>query len=185
MTMNRVKVLWQGFPGAPGYSNHYVGSTTTAQTAIRAFYLAIAAILPTGLTLQVPNTGDQVSEATGLITGAWSGTAQAQIVSTGAGTFSGCSGAIVNWRTAQVVNGRRPMGRTFLVPLISSAYDSQGSLSSAALSTIQSAADTLITSLAGELKVWSRPKPTIAGAAVTAIQAQVPDLACVLKSRRT
>lgn len=185
MTMNRVKVLWQNFSGAPGYSNHYVGSTTTAQTAIRAFYNALASYIPTGTTIQVPNTGDQVNEATGQITGAWTGTPQSQVTCSGAGNYSGPCGAIVNWRTAEVINGRRPMGRTFIVPLVVGSYDSNGSLSAGTISAIQTAADTLISSLAGELKVWSRPKPTIAGANVTVVSAQVPDMAAILKSRRT
>jgi hypothetical protein len=114
MTMNKVRVLWQNFPGAPGYSNHYVGSAVLAQTALRTFYDAIKAFLPTGMTIQIPNTGDQIQEADGSITGAWSGPAQAQVVCTGVGNYAGPAGACVNWRTANVINGRRPMGRTFL-----------------------------------------------------------------------
>jgi hypothetical protein len=138
--MNRVRVLWQNFNGAPGYSNHYVGSLVTAQTAIRTFYNALVSILPTAMTIQVPNSGDQVQEATGQIIGAWSGTAQTVVTGTGTASYSGASGAIVNWRTSAVINGRRPMGRTFIVPLASSQYDAQGSLVSSAVNQIQTAA---------------------------------------------
>jgi len=185
MTMNRVRVLWQGFPGAPGYSNHYVGSLTTAQTAIRAFYAALVTYLPNNLTITVPNTGDQVEEATGKITGVWTGAAQAVVTATGTGNYSGASGAIVNWRTGAIVNGRRPIGRTYLVPLVSGSWDANGTLATATQAGIQTAADALIVALAGELKIWSRPKPTIAGANVTVVTAQVPDMAAVLRSRRT
>jgi len=185
VTINRVRVLWQNFPGAPGYTNHYVGSLVTAQTAIRTFYLAINNIVPTGLTLQVPSSGDQISEATGQITGTWSGAAQAVVTGLGSGNYSGASGAIVNWKTSALVAGRRVQGRSFIVPIVATSLDTQGSLSSATITTIQNAANQLITDLAGELKIWSRPRDTIAGTAATVISAQVPDLAAVLRTRRT
>lgn len=184
MTMNRVRVLWQGFPGAPGYSNHYVGSLVTAQSAIRAFYATVAPYLPNNLTLTIPASGDQVSEATGKIIGVWSGTPQTVVTATGSGNFSGSSGAIVNWRSSAIVNGRRPIGRTYLVPIIAGSYDATGTLATATLAGIQGAADALIVALAGELKVWSRPTATIAGSANAVITAQVPDMAAVLRTRR-
>lgn len=183
--MNRVRVLWQNFPGSPGYSNHYVGSNVLAQTAIRAFYASLVTLLPNNLTITVPNSGDQVSEATGEITGVWTGAAQTVVTATGAGNYPGPTGAIVNWRTSNVINGRRPMGRTFLVPMASVAYDAVGTLATAAQTTIQNAANQLITDLAGELKIWHRPTDTQAGANVTVTSANVPDMAAVLRSRRT
>lgn len=185
MTLNRVRVLWQNFSGAPGYTNHYVGSLVTAQTAIRQFYQDTSTFYPTGLTVSVPSSGDQINEATGQIIGSWSGSAQTNVTGTGAGNYSGPSGAIVNWRTSLVVNGRRPMGRTFLVPLVVANYDNSGTLASATVTGIQNAANALITALAGELKIWHRPDTKGPGVGATVISAQVPDMAAVLKSRRT
>jgi len=184
MVMNRVRVAWQNFPGAPGVSTFYVGSAVLAQSEIRAFFDALKAFLPSGLTLQVPNNGDQVDESTGLIVGAWTGAPQALITCTGTGNYPGSAGACVNWRTSLVISGRRPIGRTFLVPLTTGSFETNGSIAAATLTAIQTAANTLITNLAGELKVWSRPRPTIAGANVTVTSANVPDLAIVLRSRR-
>lgn len=182
--MNRVRVLWQNWPGAPGYSNHYVGSNVLAQTAIRTFYDAIKALVPTGLTIQVPNSGDQINEATGQITGVWTGAAQSVVTGTAVANYAGGAGAIVNWRTSGLIDGRRPMGRTFLVPLAVTAFDSQGSLSASTISIVQGAATQMITDLAGELKIWHRPNAVGAGSNVTVISAQVPDLAAVLRTRR-
>lgn len=184
MTMNRVRVLWQNWPGAPGYTNHYVGSAVTAQTAIRTFYDALKANIPTGLSIQVPSSGDQIAEATGDITGVWSGAAQAAVVGTSVGVYAGPTGACVNWRTAQIINGRRPMGRTFIVPLSNASFETNGTLAAAALALIQAAANQLIIDLAGELKVWHRPNAAGPGANVTVLTAQVPDMAAVLRSRR-
>lgn len=185
MTLNRVRVLWQNFPGSPGYTNHYVGSLVTAQTAIRTFYQSVNTLFPAGLTIQVPSSGDQINEATGQIVGAWTGAAQAVVTSVGSGNYSGATGACINWRTALLVAGRRPMGRTFLVPLTVASYDTGGTLSTPTLTQIQGAATQLITDLAGELKIFSRPRPTIAGVGATVVSAQVPDMAAVLRSRRT
>lgn len=184
MTMNRVRVLWQNWPGAPGYTNHYVGSNVLAQTAIRTFYDAIKSYVPNGLTIQVPSTGDQVNEATGAITGVWSGAAQAVVTGGGNVAYANAVGACVNWRTGLIIDGRRPMGRTFLVPLTSQAFETNGTLGSVALTTIGTAATQLIADLAGELKVWHRPNAAGPGSNVTVLTAQVPDMGAVLRSRR-
>lgn len=188
MTMNRVRVIWSNWPGAPGYSNFYVGTTITDHTPIRTFFNSLNGILPSAVTITVPTSGDQISEATGLITGSYSATVTGGPVSGAAGNsgaYAGMAGGQVQWQTSAVINGRRPLGKTFIVPLYSSGFDANGSLSPTALTTLQTAAAALITALSGELKVWSRPKPSIAGANVTVTSARVPDLAIALRSRRT
>jgi hypothetical protein len=184
MSMNRVRCVWAGWPGAPGYTNFYTGTSIVNQTEIRTFFQALIGLLPTGLTIQVPNTGDVVDEVNGHITGAWSGAANTVVTGTQVGVYAGSVGACVNWRTGLLVAGRRPIGRSFLVPLIGAAFQADGSLAAATITTIQSAANTMITNLAGELKVWSRPRPTLTGQSVTVISENVPDLAVVLRSRR-
>jgi len=184
MTLNRVRVLWQNFPGAPGYSNHYVGSAVTAQTELRTFYDALKGFLPSGLTIQVPSSGDQIEEATGQITGVWSGAAQTIITANGTGTYPGSAGACVNWRSDAIVAGRRPMGRTFLVPLVGGSFETNGTIATATIAAIVAAGTTLITNLGDQLKIWNRPTPTRAGGQSRVISAQVPDLAVVLRSRR-
>jgi hypothetical protein len=184
MAMNRVRCLWQNWPGSPGYTNFYVGTSIVNQTEIRAFFQAMITYLPTGLTITVPSSGDVVDESTGLITGAWSGSANTLVTATGTGNYPGSAGACVNWRTSLLIAGRRPIGRTFLVPMVTGSFETNGSIATATLSGITTAANTLITNLAGELKVWSRPRPSIAGANVTVTSANVPDLAVVLRTRR-
>jgi hypothetical protein len=76
------------------------------------------------------------------------------------------------------------MGRTFLVPLASGAFENNGTLATTTLATLNAAATQLITDLAGELKVWHRPNAAGPGSNVTVLTAQVPDMAAVMKSRR-
>lgn len=187
MTMNRVRVVWSNWPGAPGYSNFYVGTTITDHTPIRTFFDAVKAFLPNSVSIQVPTSGDQISEATGLITGSYSATVTGGAVGgavANTGAFAGSAGCQIQWQTSAVINGRRPLGKTFLVPGYGTLYDSNGSLLTSSQNAIQAAGTALIAALSGELKVWSRPKPSIAGANVTVTSCRVPDLSVSLRSRR-
>jgi len=188
MTMNRVRVVWSNWPGAPGYSNFYIGTTITDHTPIRTFFQALVNYLPSAVTITVPTSGDQISEATGAITGVYSATVTGGVVNGAAGNsgvYAGMAGAQVQWQTSAIINGRRPLGKTFIVPLYSTAFDSNGSIGVLPLAAIQAAGTALVAALSGEMKVWSRPRPSIAGANVTVTGARVPDLAIALRSRRT
>lgn len=189
--MNRHRVVWSNFPGAPGYSNFFTGTGVTDSTPFKTFFSTAigsgaTSILPNGTVLTFPSSGDQVEEATGQIVGTWTGTAPTTLVSSATATsYAGMAGAQCQWLTSLIVSGRRVRGATFLVPLLNQAFDSNGSLSTGTVGNIQSAATALIAALAGELKIWSRPRPTIAGANATVIAARCPDLAVSLRSRRT
>jgi hypothetical protein len=182
MVMNRVRVVWSGLGGLPGLSTFYMDTATSDPTAIRTFFDAIKTQFPSPLTWQVENSGDKVNEINGEIVGSWAGPAQTVVSGISAAAYSAPSGAIVRWITGAVVDGRRPTGRTFLVPLLSSAYDSSGTLSSTAVTTIQGAATALVSALA--LKVWHRPKAGTGGQALVITSALVPDKAYVLRRRR-
>ena len=183
----RVNTSWSNFPGAPGISSIYSLTQPSASglTDIRSFFSAFSTIIPAGATLQVEGEGDIINDATGTLTGAWSATQPAAINCSGAGNYSGSTGAVVHWFTNGVVRGRRVRGRTFLVPLVASAYDTNGSLSSSAISSITTAADGLIAAAGITPAVWSRPTGFASGAAFEVVSSRVPDLAVVLRSRRS
>lgn len=193
-TINRARVSWNNFTGAPGLSTFYFGSSTVDMTALRTFFAAVAVTLPNSVQIAVPSSGDQINDTNGQIVGIWTGPAQATVTATaGSGAYAGGSGAVVEWLSSAIVGGRRPIGKTFLVPLYNTFYESNGSLTSAVIATLTTAAQALITAYAGEMKVFSRPftppagssKPARVGVASTIVAARVPDLAAVLRSRRT
>lgn len=187
-TLNRVRVSWQSWPGAPGVSTFYTrNATTQAQVdAIRAMFNSLIGLLPSGLLIQVPSVGDTVDSDTGLINGSWTAaTTPASVVGTAVQAYAGNAGAVINWQTALVLAGRRVRGRTFLVPLVSTAYDTTGSLSSAALTTIQTAANSLVAALGTDFVIYSKPRPGGGTGVGAVISARVPDLAVTLRSRRT
>lgn len=192
--LNRVTVAWQGWPGSPGVTQFYTDNVPAQTTidGIRSFFQSLITLLPTGLTINVPGSGDIVEDATGGLAGSWSvGTTPLQVTGNGAGTYAGNAGAVVHWLTNTVVTKRRLRGRTFIVPMVSSAYDATGSLSVTALNTLTTAASTLVSAAGGNLVVWHRPviqKGTgvvvRTGSNGKITSSRVPDLAVSLRSRR-
>jgi hypothetical protein len=186
--LSRVNVAWQNWPGAPGSTVFYGNSTSWVQgdvDAIRTFFDAIKQYLPSGLTITVPSSGDNIDDGTGDIVGTWSVATPPIVVSgTGAGAYAGNAGAVVHWLTDDVVNGRRVRGRSFLVPLTSAAYDTGGSLIAGALTILSNAAAALVTATSLRMQVWHRPQPPAAGSSHPINGSRVPDLAVSLRSRR-
>jgi hypothetical protein len=187
-----------GFTGAPGYTNLYYANPVADNlplAAIAQFWTDIAAYFPTTAEVQVPGEGDYIEDTTGEITGGWSQSAPPAIGMTGSGNYSGASGGLVHWHTDGIVNGRRVRGRTFLVPFVVGMYDTNGSLQSGVVSLIQASALTLVAAEGADLAVWSRPvegdataTPPIAaraGSSHVVTNASCPDLAAVLRSRRS
>lgn len=210
MVMNRHRIVWSNFPGAPGYTNFFTGSSIVDSTPFKTFLNAATNItgggpstwVPNGTQFTFPSSGDQIDESTGKITGTWTGTAPSALTSAAtAGPFAGPAGAQIQWLTSLIVNGRRVLGKTFLVPMLPLAMDNNGSLSTTAVANIKAAGDALIVALAGELKIWSRPfipdpatnppvgapghKTARAGSNAQVISCRVPDLAVTLRTRRT
>lgn len=187
MPLNRVRVAITGVTGLPGVATHYVGTSITDMSAIRTFWDSVKSVFPTGVQIQVPNTGDVIIDDSGQITGSWAGAAQAVIAATGgAGSWNPTTGPMVRWNTPQVVDGRRPIGKTFLVPSMTSVIGTNGQLSSSIVTTVQSAATALIVALGGELKIYHRPKgdPPHGGVACTVTAGTVSNKVMVLRSRR-
>jgi len=201
----RVKARWQGFVGAPGYSVFHfkdidgsLGPTDTSDIAgqVRSFYDTIKAHLAPPVTIQVMSDVEVINEADGKMTDILTAGVIAPVTSTGAaGTgYSAPSGAVVTWRTAGVRNGRRVQGKTFLVPLISTAYQADGSINSVALQAIETASLALSanSTSAPDFGVYARPikesliplRAAQDGVFHTATGYRVPDMAAILRSRR-
>lgn len=199
MPLSRVSAAWQGWPGAPGVSQMYYGTalgdlpTQNNIDAIRTFFNSLAFLLPVGLTITVPRSGDRINQTDGKIIGAWEvPVAPAVVTGTAAGNYAGNAGAVIHWLTTVVVNGRRVRGRTFLVPLAASAYDASGSLSQATQTALQNAASALVSQVDGAPSVWARPfidptgkKAPREGSLAQITSVRVPDLAVSMRSRRT
>jgi hypothetical protein len=185
MPLNRVRVSLTGAGGLPGVWTFHMGTSVTDMTALRTFFDGVKSVFPNTVVIGVPNAGDTINEDSGQIEGAWTGPTQASVIGTGGvGAYLSTAGAMVRWNTPQVVNGRRPIGKTFLVPCMTGNFSSAGTISGAIATTIQTAATALIVAYAGEMKIYHRPVAGHGGVGCTIIAATVPGKQVVLRSRR-
>lgn len=192
VSMLRGRAVWQGFTGAPGYTNWFwdysTGTPVQAElelTTMHDFFNVLKAQLPTDVTISFQTDMALIDSTSGQQTGQVSVADPGQVTGTGSGAYASPTGALVRWTTDVFRNGRQVRGRTFLVPLIASSYDTTGSLTPAAVTLFQTAANGSLTS--GDLPrvVFSRPPAGGGAGAATAVTGfVVPDLAVILRTRR-
>jgi hypothetical protein len=193
MALMRVTTRWSGFTGAPGYSvMHFSAFEATAAAAqdavdaVRVFFDSVKGHLPSIVSLQVLSDVEIVQEDNGQLLDIVTAPVAPLVVNGSvAGAYSAPSGAVIHWLTNTVSNGRRVRGRTFLVPLANSQYEANGTLLATTVTSITNAAVALINDLDTALVVYGRPSPNgVDGFIAAASGARVPDMACVLRSRR-
>lgn len=151
---------------------------------LHTFFNAITTWLPTSVHISFPSVGDSYNDTTGALTGSWTASSNADVVGGSLDSYAAPAGAVVNWNTAGIVNGRRVRGRTFIVPVARNGYDTDGTLSAAFVSALDLAASDLVTNSAGGLLVWHRPVGGVGGSAHSVTGHRVRDKIAVLRSRR-
>ena len=199
-TVYRVRAVWSGFQGAPGYSNFSFSDLTTdtarnvAGAAVKEFFTGLAAFLVTGCSIQVQPEVTEWDASTGQLTGASTMTTVplASISTATAAPYAGGSGAAITWKTGVIFNGRRVSGRTYLVPL-QGCYEQEGTLSAAAITAIGSAATAFIGSAGADFAIWAKqfadpvgedPAVQIGGAVASVSGYTLRDIASQMRSRR-
>lgn len=199
--IQRQRVTVTGYPGGPGVMTFYEADAATGQAALRAFLAAMTANFPLATSLQIETNGDTINDATGAITGTWTGTAQANVVGTDTGSYSAPAGFMAVWGTTAIVGGRRLRGRNYFVPASGTSFDADGAAAPSMVATYSGYAQTLVTTTAGNLLVWSRPRvatpswtdrnghvhPALAaraGSSAAVVTGAISSKAVVLRSRR-
>lgn len=187
MALQRVRCEWTGTGiEGPGLTTFYGAADGTQAVAVAAasFFNGLKSYLPTGTSIAVPATGDVIDEATGALTGTWGSGPTTTITGSGTGSFAQGVGARIVWETDAIRGGRRVRGSTFVVPLVTSSYEANGTLGTGALAALQAGVDAFLSQFGGNGRVWSRPRPGLVGAAVPIVRARVPDAVSWLRSRR-
>lgn len=188
-TIQRMRVEWSGSAiVGPAISTFYCDPAVASfnPDAVKNFFTAIAGKFVGGVTWTIPNQGDTLEETTGKLTGVWGTTGGGTVSgSAGAADFAHGVGAQIAWKTANVQNGHRVRGRTFLVPMIAAAYKSDGNIDGGTVTVLQNAATALINAHAGSLSVWHRPKANSGGFHAPITSAVVNNQISWLRSRRT
>lgn len=163
MKLHRMVLEWAG-PQVTGRAVtvlHFDGTEEAAPpvAAIKTAFTSLAPGLPTGVSIVIPNGGDSIDDTTGDLDGFWSSTAGGTINGTGAATAAAGVGAVIAWSTGTIVSGtkgpRRLRGRTFLVPVTSTAYGNDGKITTPMMSTLNTVAGQIFA--AGAFGIWHRP----------------------------
>lgn len=177
--------MWSGFPGGPGVSTFYATDPLSAVGPLHTFFDAVKALLPTDVSIQVPGQGDEIDDGTGDLVGSWTTTAPAVVTGTSVAVYSAPNGMCVDWLTGAVRGKRRLQGRTFIVPVTTAHFQTNGQPDASAISTVQTAGNALVASASSAgLRIWGRPNQTSAGTSSLITGARVPTFWVVLRSRR-
>lgn len=160
------------------------GDENATITAANTFFNAVKGLMPAGITISAPVSGNVLDELSGHVVGSWSAGASGPTVTTGFNIFVNGVGLRVKWPTIGIVGGRRVVGSTFLVPLSTESYEGAGNLTAATLTTARAAAVAFGTS-ASAPRIYSRPTSSHGGISFPTLTGDVPDLVSWLRSRRT
>ena len=192
----RLRSQLTGFPGGPGVATFYFLDVSTAVESISSFWGRIAPSMPPSVTVTTERTGDTIEDTTGALVGSWVGGVTTPHVGASAGQYSAPSGGLVEWMTNTILDGKRIRGRTFIVPLGASQYDTDGSLSNGLVVGFLSAGTQLILEQSTSFVVWHRPfkgraaigtrpaRPAHLGGHGLVTASRTPDKSVVLRSRR-
>jgi len=189
----RVTATWSGGKIGTGFTNmFFTGGIATVQQAAdaaRAFlqtaYSSGAGFLPLGINIAFAAGVDEIDEQTGELVTTLPVTAPLPVTGVDTGVYAAVAGACVTWLTQGVLAGKRVRGRTFLVPMGAGGLQNDGTLSTAEVSAINTAASNLIAA-APEFTIWRRPtsKAAANGSSHPVLAFRVQDKTAFLTSRR-
>lgn len=181
------RALWSVPGGGTGYTVlHFTiaGTSGAAQQIaedVQDFFTGLSGQLPDDIDVSFDSEVLDLDEA-GTLTAVWPVTPPAAVSGVSTAVYSRAQGARIDWSTDTIVAGRRLTGRTYVVPIRSTSFDTVGLLTSSDQAAFQTEADDFITAtgLNRPLRVWSR---TNASSAVVQTAA-IPSKGAVLRSRR-
>lgn len=193
--IQRVDLVWQFPNGGPGLTTLYGINAGPVAAAAKTFLTAIASRIPTAVSIAWTGTGDNYDVATGALTDVYTGGTPWTVTGTGTGSWAAGVGARIRWLTGGVHGGHRVFGSTYVIPLNTFSYGSDGTIDTPALNDLQTASQAFITNAGADFQIYSRPKPArpgkhgtlpaIDGAIFTVTARTVADTVSTLRSRRT
>lgn len=197
---------WTGVPSPNISKFQFAGSATPTSAGsllvrLKAFGDGLIPYLPAAVSLTYQGTYQVFDEGIStpgggaqLVDQGTASTVPPASVGTGTGVWSAVTGGWINWITTAFVNGRRVVGRTFLVPLANTpVFQTDGTLNDVFRNAVVANGNSLNNGSPAHVIYYNRggasnpPKPTdkphtFGWQAATACS--VPDKAAVLRSRR-
>lgn len=186
-TIARVRAIWSGTGVVgEGVSTFYFDQADSGFiSAVHGAMTGWRTVITNNVTIQVENSGDLLDDATGALAGTYTEAAVAPVVCTGTSSYAAGVGARVRWRTSGIVNGRRQIGSTFVVPLGTGFYDGDGTLTGTAITALNLGITNMLTPGTCQPLIWHRPSGGSGGSSAPVISGDVPDRVSWLRSRRT
>jgi hypothetical protein len=192
----RYRMRWSGWAGGPGVSTLYAsdvaGTPQDHSNAVAGLFADVMtpsgapSLLPAGVKIAGDPFVDVIDPATGDQTGTIGVTPVAALNGIATGGWADVSGLSLTWITASFIKGRRVKGRTYFVPMAAGAYETDGTLTTAVLASVQAAASQYLGKIS-EPVVWHRPT-TVGGSdgSDSSIAAgRIIDHPSILTSRRS
>lgn len=162
-TLSRVRTVVTGVAGAPYYINAYFDhSVGTVQNRIDAWHKFLTAndtgpFIPGGSVWTTEGQVPVIDAASGNITSMESGTQKQVTGSSGTTVLPHGNQYLHRWHTASYIGGRELRGRTYQpLPYLASMDTGNGGLTSAAVTSLQNAENTLLGDITVGFCVWSR-----------------------------
>lgn len=199
MSLVRVQTVWTGVAGSPYYTNLYcIGPLSTNNgnslaDAWRAFLVSLQSSMASGMTATIDPELLEFNEADGVVTGAGN-TIQSPVAMTGLGDqLPHNVQLLIQWTTNGIVHNRRVKGRTFLPGMLEANNSPVGVPLPAVDTPVQTAINTLLSTMSGRMRVWSRPldsehsspsNPARPGSAHAILSGDVAAYWATLRSRR-
>jgi hypothetical protein len=181
------RALWSVPGGGTGYSVlHFTtaGSSGPAQqiaTDVHDLFADLNGQIPDDVTVTFDSEVLDLSEA-GVLTAVWPVTPPSSVPGVSTAVYARAQGARIDWSTDTIVAGRRLTGRTYIVPVRGTSFDTTGLLTSTDASSILDQANAFLTQTSSNrpLRVWSRTH----GVSAVVGAASVPRQGAILRGRR-
>lgn len=161
---------WQGARVGAGASVFHfesiAGPTAAAglATAVRTLMQSLAGTLPNDVQISFDTEVRELAND-GTLIDVYPVTPPASVTGAGTTAFANGTGILVRHSTGVILNGRRILGRTFLVPVTGNSFADNGDVLGATQTTVNNAFATFITNSAtagANFAVWSRANAAVA-----------------------
>jgi len=160
-------------------------AATDLLAELQVFWGDVSQMLDEDVTLTMEDNPAQYVASTGVLQNVYSATAPAAVTGVQPGdSVPRASQALIRWATAEIINGRRLRGRTFIPGITSTLTTDAGGLDGGAVAQLAQAANDFIDAAPAPMVVWHRPVNGAGGSTGLVTIASVWDQFAVLRSRR-
>lgn len=184
MLVDRMQVALTGPQLGSGVATHYATAGGDHQAAFKQWWTGVMGSFPALVSAYVPAEGDTIEVETGLLQNVWSGGSAGLLTGGQSGAYAAGAGVCITWLTAGIVNGHRVRGRTFLIPLGGSRFDTNGTILDATVSQLREYTGILLGQVGADFKILHRAKDGHGGSAHSVTGYRIADRVSSLSSRR-